>query len=284
MTSQRVSYEHILIVGCGYTGEALVRLVRANGTHVTATRRVASLCEGADVVAVDVTQTVDWDSLLDGVDAVVWSVPTLPKLDDHLAPLRRMCVAAQSRDLAVVYISSTSVFGNHAGQPVEDDSPCHPDSPAGIMRLESERIVLGMPRGIVVRPAGIYGPGRDLASSIVAGRYEVVDPHKLTNRVHVDDLARSIVFVLEHEAFGRAFNVADGKPTEVGDVVDFLVTTYGIPRPATASLDEFRARRGEDAAARWVNQHVVIPRRLLDAGFTFHHPDIYTAYRSGAIR
>jgi len=151
------------------------------------------------------------------------------------------------------------------------------------MRLESERLVRE-DGGMVIRPAGIYGPGRDVATSIQSGRYEVVDPAKITNRIHVEDLARAILFVAQHGRAGEAFNAADGKATTVGEVVDFLVDEYGISPPATTTLEDYAKRRGVDAAARWKNQHWVAPDLLVKRGFTFDYPDIFTAYRTGGIR
>ncbi len=288
MTNSPISFDTIMIVGCGYTGTRLAKLAQADGLNVVATRREWEESPDFDTLTLDVTDAQGrWAETLSPSTLVVWSVPTLPKLDEHLAPLRHALAAGRDAKVAgFIYISSTSVFGDHDGNEVSDNSSCHPDAPAGRMRLESEDLVRGFKglRGMVVRPAGIYGPGRDVATSIQSGRYEVIDPAKITNRIHVHDLARVILFVAKKGDAGEVFNAADGNPTMVGKVVDFLVETYGIPRPATATLDDYAQRRGVDAAARWKNQYKVCPDRLFELGFSFEYPDIFTAYRSGGIR
>lgn len=288
MMNSPISFDTIMIVGCGYTGTRLASLAQAAGIKVVATRRVWEESPNFDTVNLDVTDASGrWADLLSPSTFVVWSVPTLPKLDDHLEPLRIALAAAREAKVAgFIYISSTSVFGDHGGERVSDDSPCDPDAPAGHMRLESEDLVREFEglRGMVVRPAGIYGPGRDVATSIQSGRYEIVDPAKITNRIHVHDLARILLFVARHGDVGQAFNAADGNATTVAEVVDFLVDSYGIPRPATATLEDYAQRRGVDAAARWRNQHWVCPDRLLKMGFSFEYEDIFAAYRTGGIR
>lgn len=285
MRHSRVWFDSILILGCGYTGTVLAELAQQQGLQVTATRRKWPHPMPFQTLDLDVTQTPDLSPWIRPTTAIVWSVPTLPELEDHTAPLRHALNAAATANAPFVYISSTSVFGQHHGQAVLDESECHPDSPAAIMRRDSEALVLAYPRGIVARPAGIYGPGRDLARAIESGRYQVVDPSKRTNRIHVRDLARAILFLLEHEqAYQHPFNVADGNPATVGEVVDLLVTQYGIPRPPTTSLEAYRATHGEDAAARWTNLHLVLPNGLKNLGFEFDYPDILEAYRTGGIR
>lgn len=285
MMNSPISFDTILIVGCGYTGTRLAAIAQAEGMHVVATRRAWDESPAFKTFELDVTHPQHrWAQLLEPNTLVVWSVPTFPQLANHLEPLRNALAAASEANVAgFIYISSTSVFGDHDGERVSDDSPCHPDAPAGRMRLESEEIVRDQ-GGMVVRPAGIYGPGRDIATSIQSGRYEVIDPTKITNRIHVEDLAQAILFVARHGAPGEAFNAADGKATTVGEVVEFLVAEYGIPRPKTATLEDYASRRGIDAAARWKNQHWVAPDLLVERGFTFEYPDIFTAYRTGGIR
>jgi nucleoside-diphosphate-sugar epimerase len=285
MMNSPISFDTILIVGCGYTGTRLAAIAQADGIHVVATRREWDESPEFETLDLDVTDPQDrWAQILGPDTLVVWSVPTFPKLTDHLEPLRNAVAAASDANVAgFIYISSTSVFGDHGGERVSDESPCHPDAPAGRMRLESEKIVRDR-GGMVVRPAGIYGPGRDIATSIQSGRYEVIDPQKITNRIHVNDLARAILFVARNGAAGEAFNAADGKATTVGEVVEFLVDEYGIPRPKTATLEDYAQRRGVDAAARWKNQHWVAPDLLGKRGFVFEYPDIFAAYRTGGIR
>lgn len=287
MMNSPISFDTIMIVGCGYTGTRLAALAQTQGLKVVATRRNWDETPSFDVVSLDVTDADGWADLLTSSTLVVWSVPTLPQLDDHLRPLRQALSAARDVKVAgFIYISSTSVFGDHDGEPVSDDSSCHPDAPAGRMRLESENLVRGFTglRGMVVRPAGIYGPDRDIAESIESGRYEVVDPTKITNRIHVQDLARAILFVGQNGEPGQAFNAADGNPATVGEVVDFLVEKYALPRPATSSLENYAKRRGVDAAARWRSQYRVCPDRLSELGFKFIYPDVFTAYHVGSIR
>ncbi|MEZ4459593.1 MAG: NAD-dependent epimerase/dehydratase family protein [bacterium] len=286
LTEARVSFERILIVGCGYTGSRLAKLAEDAGIEVVATKRQWEAEQPFQTVAWDVAAGDSLATWMNPRTVVVWSVPTLPNLGDHLAPLRAtLADAVRERVAGFVYVSSTSVYGNQDGRQVDESSSCQPSSPAGVMRLESENLVrTSAPRGVVVRPAGIYGPGRDLAMLIESGRYEVVNPDKITNRIHVHDLASALLFAAVHGSAGAVFNAADGNPARVGDVVDFLVERYGLTPPPSTTLEEYRRRKGEDAAARWTNEYAIVPAALVAGGFTFAYPDIFTAYRTGSIR
>jgi len=63
----------------------------------------------------------------------------------------------------IVYISSSSVYGNKPGRFFEDDSELDPSSPYGMSKLMAERFLALYARlydlsGIVLRPFTVYGP------------------------------------------------------------------------------------------------------------------------------
>lgn len=272
----------LLVIGAGYTGLRLVGRALDAGWDVTATsrsepRRAELASQGAHALAWSGSDTVAALPIDEATD-VVYSVPPDPSLGpDDLVDIARGC-------RRFVYLSSTSVYGDHAGQRIDEDSPRRPTSPAGKARLEIEEALLNSALDAhVVRIVGIYGPGRTLDRYIAGGRYKLVDGgEKLTNRIHVDDLVTTILAVLERAPRGpRAWLAADGHPGTVRELVQWLVEHRQIAWPAQTTLEQYRAERGDDAAERWANSYSADNRRIREElGVTLAYPTVFDGYRA----
>jgi nucleoside-diphosphate-sugar epimerase len=152
------------------------------------------------------------------------------------------------------------------------------------MRRDIEEAVLDYDGEIttnVGRLVGIYGPGRTLARFIESGRYRVVNREKPTNRIHVDDIVAAIMAMIEEGGDeNRLYNVSDGSPQRVADVVDWLVDRYDLSEPDEISLEAYAEQRSEDAVARWANTYRVSNQRLVEElGVDLAYKDVYEGYR-----
>lgn len=251
--------QHLLIIGAGYTGLRIARLAIEQGYAVTATTRDAErISELGELGAETLRWSIGDDpSVLPDADAVIYSVPPT----DEPAPLR---VLAEGRRF--VYLSSTSVYGDYDEQVVTEDSERRPTSPVGMARKAIEDELLSVGGDVcIVRIVGIYGPGRTLDRYLAGGRYKLVDGgQKLTNRIHVDDLARIVLAVVRRGTAGEAYIAADGSPVRVHELVDWLVEHLGIERPPEVSLEQYRAERGDNAAERWANSYIASNRKIIE--------------------
>ena len=290
----------IAIVGCGYTGLRLAREATRAGYDVVGTSRSEeSLAE----LEAEGAEAIDWDVLDDGVTAlsgrlgpgtaVVYSIPTLYRdyivsqsgQSRHIEPVERVLEAAiaQGAD-RFIYLSSTSVYGDHDGAWVDEETETRPTSPYGKMRRDIEEYVLGRAEGIdvnVARLVGIYGPGRTMLNYIESGRYKLVDGgSKPTNRIHVDDIVQSLLAMVEQAPGGaRLYNISDGHPRTAAEVVDWLVEHCGIERPEEISMEDYRREYGENAAARWKNSYRVRNDRLIEElEVELRYPDVFDGY------
>lgn len=292
---------HLTIIGSGYTGTRLAWEARDRGWGVAGTTRseetAAALREvGARALEwhADGTGEEELASTLERSDSVVYSVPTLySDYESPDGPIRHVEPVHRALGFAIeggverfVYLSSTSVYGNHDGEWVDEETATNPSSPNGKMRRDIEEHVLS--RGdelntYVARLVGIYGPGRTMLDYVASGRYKLVDGGtKPTNRVHVDDIVGSILAVIDRAPSGsRLYNVSDGNPKTVAEVVDWLVEHQGIERPSEVSLEEYRRERGENAAARWENTYRVSNQRLVEElGVEFEYSDVFEGYEA----
>jgi nucleoside-diphosphate-sugar epimerase len=296
--------KHLLIIGAGYTGLELARQALARGLRVTATSRSVDTLEALDALG---AEGVRWDVLADSPEvldsylgpttAVVYSVPTLfdeyePAVDTvlarHVEPVARLLDRCVTKGAArFIYLSATSVYGDHDGRWIDEEAELKPDSPAGMMRRDIELHVLGRGDEIdvnVARIVGIYGPGRTTDRYIASGRYRLVNGGiKPTNRIHVEDLATSIIAMVEKGPKGaRAYNVCDGHPTTVREIVEYVCERTGLPMPPQETLESYTARvSNPDAVGRWKNAIRCKNARLLEElGVELRYPDVFQGYEA----
>jgi nucleoside-diphosphate-sugar epimerase len=270
-----------LIVGCGYIGAALAKMLVAAGGDVIGMRRhPAALPPGVRPFAADLTRDFDLKPL-GPIRRVVFAAAA----DSHsaeayertyVAGVLRLSAALARLPLTIerlVFISSTSVYGDTGGADVTESSPAVPESFAGRLLLEAELIARGAaPCSVALRFGGIYGPGRwRLAEQAAAGEAKL-QPHggNVTNRIHRDDGAAAVRHILALPDPAAVYNVVDDEPALYNDVVGWLAARRGV------SLATGEA--GESAAGRQLRGNKRCSNALLTAsGFRCRYP----SYREG---
>jgi nucleoside-diphosphate-sugar epimerase len=296
-----VNTKTMVIVGAGYTGQELARLAKEAGFDVVATTRDAKKAATLqDLGARPIIWDVDDDLtplkpyLTDGA-YLIYSVPTLFQTyrgDDtpprHVAPVERLIEACEQGDVArFIYLSSTSVYGDHRGEWVDENTELRPNSSYGKMRADIEGFLMDAQVSFpitVARLGGIYGPGRTLAEYMRKGRYTLIDGgKKVTNRIHVHDVARAILTIIdkgpdEH----RIFNFTDGHPQPARDVVEFVCEQTSLDWPPEETIEEY-ARRTDNPnrLARRTNAIRVLNERLRrELDFELVYPDVFAGYQA----
>ncbi|OMH24750.1 hypothetical protein BKD30_07600 [Tersicoccus phoenicis] len=127
----------------------------------------------------------------------------------------------------VVFVSSTSVLGSDHGAELDESAPAEPTSETASALAEAERLVLARPDGVVLRLAGIYGPGRTrLIDRVRAG--DTGRASHWTNRIHRDDAAAAIVRLATLAAPAPIYHGVDDEPARESDVLDFLAGELGV--------------------------------------------------------
>ena len=152
----------------------------------------------------------------------------------------------QQEPRRVVFTSSTAVYGQSAGEWVDESSPTEPQSFAGRRVLEGERVLLGSEfTTSVVRLGGIYGPGRDrLIQQVQSG--EAVCAKGLpeySNRIHRDDCAGILAHLLALPQADGVYVGVDREPADRCEVLRWLARKLGAPFPQTSSSASSRTRR-----------------------------------------
>jgi nucleoside-diphosphate-sugar epimerase len=161
--------------------------------------------------------------------------PILASLGDEIAEAKRL-----SR---VVYLSSLGVYGDHKGEWADETAVTIPAHERGGARLRAEQAWqrLGRERRIpvaVLRLAGIYGPGQNVFTRLLAGRARrLVKPGHVFNRIHVSDIAQTIDLSFALAADG-IFNVTDDEPAAYSDQMLLAAKLLGVEPPPELSMAE----------------------------------------------
>ena len=249
-----------LVVGCGYLGRRVAERWRAEGHRVFATtrrpERAAELrAAGLEPVVCDVLAPDSLRALPDA-GAVVYCVG----LDRSAgAPMRTVYVDGLANVLTelarpdrrgpprFVYVSSTVVYGQADGSEVDETAATEPAEESGQVVLAAERLLRErLPSAVVLRFAGIYGPGRLIrAQALQRGEPIPGDADKWLNLIHVADGAAAAVAAAEHGRPGAVYNVCDDRPVRRHDFYALLARLLGAspPRFAAPLLPEGANRR-----------------------------------------
>ena len=146
----------------------------------------------------------------------------------------------------VGYFSATSVYGNHNGEWVNEESKTYPTSKRGKYRLNAENEYLSMfklkdvPIHIFRLP-GIYGPKRSVFERLNSQQpFRIIKKKHFFSRIHVEDLSNAIIKSLNKPTPGEIFNLTDDYPCESHKVIDYACKLLKKNPPPPTSLDDKR--------------------------------------------
>jgi dTDP-4-dehydrorhamnose reductase len=277
----------LLLLGYGYSAERIARRHLSRFGRIIATTRseekVAALKScGIDAHVFDGHEvSPDLAVALRPVTHVVSSVPPSEDGDTVLPVLGPEL--ARSPNLAVVgYLSTTGVYGDQLGAWVDESTPTSPNGPRGHRRLAAENQWRAFAEAngaasILFRLPGIYGPGKNALLQLRAGTAKrIVKPGQVFSRIHVEDLADTVVAALLKPSAGAVWNVADDEPAPPQDVVTFAAQLMGMEPPPAVPYDE--AELSEMARSFWADNKRVSNRGIRERlGVALAYP----TYREG---
>jgi nucleoside-diphosphate-sugar epimerase len=273
----------VLIAGCGYVGRELaLHLVAGGHAAWGLSRHPEGLPPGVQPFAADLTDRATLRGLPAGLDAVVYAAaangPTEPFYRAaYLDGPRNLLGALAEQGQAprrVLTVSSTGVFPQRDGSWVDEGSPADPVEFSGRVMVEGEQAVRGGPfRAVVLRLAGIYGPGRTLwIDRVRSGSARRPPPGSWTNRIHRDDAARAIAHLLALDAPDPLYIGVDDEPAELAEVLAFLAERLSVPPPPLEPESAAGGPIRERGTKRCSN------RRLRASGFRLRYPTFREGY------
>ena len=282
-----------LIIGCGYLGQRLGARLHQQGERVFGTVRsparaavIAAL--GIDVVIADVLVPESL-SRLPEADHVFYCVgfdrtAGVSMRTVHVDGVRHVLDALPRSVTRFVYASSTGVYGQTDGEWVDEMSPTCPRNESGRVCLAAEEGVFNWANAndlsasaIILRFAGLYGPGRMVRRSILE-RGEPIpgDPQKYLNLIHIDDAALAASAALAAGHADPIYVVSDDRPVTRQEYYSRMAALLDTPGPRFEP-----AKPGSPEAARDVSNKRIANRRMKSGlGVALIYPDINTGLSS----
>lgn len=159
---------------------------------------------------------------------------TLPPGDSvsaYRTALTHLADALPMMPARTVFVSSTGVFdGPGSEHPITEHDEPVPTTERSRGLRDGERAAIEFFDAVIVRPAGIYGPGREfLLRKVREGA--AVEHARRTNRIHEVDLVRTLDLMLRDDSSPRLLHAVDAGPAPLGDVVRFIAGQLGMEVP-----------------------------------------------------
>jgi nucleoside-diphosphate-sugar epimerase len=279
----------MLIVGCGYVGRRVAALYRSQGEPVTGLVRTPQSAEqlaAAGIVPLQADLDGDFD-LPVGKPRVLYLVapPERGATDPRLG---HFLDVAQRHDVRrIVYLGTTGVYGDCGGDWVDEDRPVSPSVDRARRRWDAESRLRDWSAHtggelVILRVAGIYGPGRLPLERLRSGLPMVAqDEAPWTNRIHADDLAAVCVAAMARGRNGAVYNVSDGHPGNMTDYFNRVADAVGLPRPPAIRMADAEGRLSEGLLSYLRESRRLSNRRMLDElGVVLRYPTLEEGLRS----
>ena len=125
----------------------------------------------------------------------------------------------------ITYLSSTSVYGDHKGDWVTENSETKTTSLKGRARLEAENswLSLKINKNLPVqifRLSGIYSNEKNILSRLKLGNAKLINKKgHFFSRIHVEDIACILFESLSKFKSGEIYNLADDKPSSSEEIM-----------------------------------------------------------------
>lgn len=231
----------LFILGLGYSARHFVHRFGGAFAHIAGTVRDPAQQDdlgGIEVHAFSGSRPPARETVerVSEADVLLISIPPGSTGDPALAAFGNVLAAGRRK---IVYLSTIGVYGDHAGGWVDESTPPQATLERTRMRIAAEQAWTKMAHGdvAILRLAGIYGPGRNALATLRAGTARrIIKPGQVFNRIHVDDIATSIMAAVNHHS-GGTWNVCDDEPTPPQDVIAYAARLMGVAPPPEEAFE-----------------------------------------------
>jgi nucleoside-diphosphate-sugar epimerase len=239
---------HVLVAGSGWLGTAAARFLLARGDRVTAVVRTLQHAvrlrqEGIDGLCRDLSVPGATGDLPGDVDAILATQAAAGTGVDayrraYLDVTGELLSSAMRAGVPVMVVtSSTGVFCQSDGSTVDESTPVAPRGETASVLCEAERLVLSATsdrlRTCLVRPSGLYGPGRTGLIERVRSGALALGPGDETwmNFCHRDDAVAVLVAALDRGRGGAIYHATDREPALRKDVILWIAKRLKMTAP-----------------------------------------------------
>jgi nucleoside-diphosphate-sugar epimerase len=151
-------------------------------------------------------------------------------------------ILANSTVKWITYLSATSVYGNHNGNWVDENSETNPTSTNGMDRLRAEKSWLNLAEKKnlplqIFRLSGIYSNQNNTLNRLKKGNTKIINKkNQFFSRIHVEDIANILFESLHKFKAKEIYNVSDDKPASTEEVILYGSKLLNTKRPETVEI------------------------------------------------
>jgi nucleoside-diphosphate-sugar epimerase len=159
-------------------------------------------------------------------DHILVSIP--PRNEEDLVIKNFSEFLKNSKVKWITYLSATSVYGDHKGEWVNENSKTNPISNRGVARLKAENSWAFLEKNNklpvqIFRLSGIYSNEKNVLVRLKLGDVKLINKKDhYFSRIHVDDIANILFKSLSKFKSGEIYNLSDDKPSSSKEI-----TLYG---------------------------------------------------------
>ena len=147
----------------------------------------------------------------------------------------------------ITYLSATSVYGDHDGEWVDENSETKPTSPNGIERLKVEKEWMQLASKFdlpfqIFRLSGIYSNQFNILKRLKSGEAKIINKkNHFFSRIHVEDIANILFSSLNNFKKKEIYNISDNLPASAEEVAMYGVKLLGLDKPKTIEINEIES-------------------------------------------
>jgi len=266
----------LIIFGGGFSGQRIASVGRHLGVNVLCSRREKN-SKGADFIFNNDIKVPN--EVFEGATHVLSCIPPLLSGEDPVLKQLKAELLNSKKLKWVGYLSTTGVYGDTKGKWVNEDASPNPQQERSIRRFSCEKQWLATKLPVqILRLPGIYGPGRSAFESLLSGTVKMVDkPGQVFSRVHVDDIAGAVIFLINLFSKGKnpeVVNVADNLPSNNLEVLAFAAKIAKKSLPSTIPFEIAKNSMSPMALSFWKENRKVDNKLLCKKlGYSLIYPD-----------
>jgi len=226
----------ILIFGYGYVAQYLSLELLKFGWDVYCTSRSLRCVSNQNLKIID----FKLENIIPVLNSVEMILSTVPPNDNDIDPVLKIIskkiISLKDNYLWLGYLSSTSVYGDHKGEWVNELTICNANSPKIEKRLFAEKSWINLYSQYnlpthIFRLAGIYGPANNCLERIKKGKnFTTIKKGHYFSRIHVLDISHILIRSMLNPTPGEIYNVSDDEPAPLNVVDQYGAELLSMPQ------------------------------------------------------
>ena len=183
---------------------------------------------------------------LKDADYILVSIPPINGTDLVIKNFSK--ILENCRAKWITYLSATSVYGDHNGDWVNEESKTKPTSSNGIARLAAENswLSLEIKKNLAIqifRLSGIYSNKNNVLARLKFENINLINKkNNFFSRIHVEDIANILIKSLFNFKSGEVYNISDDKPSTSEEVKLYAAKLLNMNKPEMIEVKDIKSK------------------------------------------